>query len=216
MSKQKQIRVLIVDDHDMLRRGLALYIDTSPDLEVVGEAANGAEGVALCRQLGPDVVLMDLMMPEMDGVTAIRTLRGEFPELPIVALTSIIDEEMVQAALKAGASGYLLKTVGASELAKAIQAAHKGQVTLAPEVSRILVSAVQDADKESLPKTTLTAREQSIVALIADGASNGEIAAQLGIGIGTVKSHIGNILNKLGVRRRTELISLVLQGKIQL
>lgn len=201
------IRVLIADDHDMLREGLAMFLKAFPDMEMVGEAANGAEAVALCRRLSPDVVLMDLLMPEMDGVAAIRAIHAERPRTAIIALSSFGEERLVRGALEAGALGYLLKNVSADSLAEAIRLAVAGISSLSPEASAVLVAGppTQGAVDE------LTPREREILRLLIDGRTNAEIAAQLGLSVYTVKNHVRNLLGKLGVGSRTEAVSLALQ-----
>ena len=200
------IRVLIADDHDMLREGLAMFLKAFPDMEMVGEAANGQEAVTLCRALSPDVALMDLVMPEMDGVTAIRLIHAERPGTAIIALSSFGEERLVRAALEAGAMSYLLKNVSAENLAEAIRLACAGISSLSPEASAALVSGGR-----AEPAAGLTPREREILRLLVDGRSNAEIAAHLGLSLYTVKNHVRNLLGKLGVGSRTEAVSLALQ-----
>jgi two-component system, NarL family, response regulator LiaR len=194
------IRVLIADDHSVVREGLRMFLGRDPELEIVGEAADGAEAVNLARQLRPDVVLMDLLMPLMDGIAAISAIRNEVPETEVIALTSVLESVSVLAAVKAGAIGYLLKDTQAPELRKAIKAAAAGQVQLSPQASAYLMREVR------APETTeaLTERETEVLHLLADGQSNKEIARHLYIGEDTVKTHVRHILGKLGVQSRTQ------------
>lgn len=194
------IRVLIVDDHSVVRQGLRMFLSLDDDLEVVGEATNGAEGVRLTRELAPDVVLMDLLMPVMDGLMAIKSIRAEMPEVEIIALTSVLEDELVLDAVRAGAMGYLLKDTEADDLRRAIKAAAAGQVQLSPAAAKRLMRGMQTPDNPD----RLTARETDVLGLLARGLSNKEIARDLSIGEKTVKTHVSNILNKLGVLSRTQ------------
>jgi NarL family two-component system response regulator LiaR len=205
------IRVLLVDDHPMVRRGLATFLKIFDDLELAGEAADGHEALARCAQVNPDVVLMDLVMPEMDGATATRTIRQQFPNVQVLALTSFKDVQLVQNVLQAGAIGYLLKDVSADELAEAIRAAHAGRATLAPEAAQALVHA---ATQPPPPGFDLTERERVVLALLVEGLNNTQIAAQLFVSPSTVKSHVSNLLSKLGVASRTEAATLAMRHKL--
>lgn len=205
------IRVLLVDDHMMVRRGLATFLKIFDDLELAGEAADGGEAVQLCAQVNPDVVLMDLIMPGMDGATATRTIRQQFPEVQVLALTSFKEEELVQNVLQAGAIGYLLKDVSADELAEAIRAAHAGRATLAPEAAQALVHA---AAQPPAPGYDLTERERAVLALLVEGLNNRQIAERLYVSPSTIKSHVSNILSKLGVTSRTEAAALALRHRL--
>ncbi|RLC76280.1 MAG: DNA-binding response regulator [Chloroflexi bacterium] len=211
MTKPSHIRVLIVDDHAMLRRGLATFLLSFDDLELAGEAANGAEALRLCEQLHPDVVLMDLMMPEMDGSTATQLIRQRHPQVEVIALTSFREDELVQGALEAGAIGYLLKNVSADELAGAIRAAHAGRPTLAPEAAEALIHVATHSPE---PGHNLTPREREVLALMIEGLTNPEIAKRLGVSRSTVKFHVSNILIKLGVENRTEAVVLAVQHNL--
>jgi DNA-binding NarL/FixJ family response regulator len=195
------VRILIADDHSVVRQGLRMFLGLDPDLEVIGEASNGAEAVRLAHELHPDVVLMDVLMPQMDGVTATGKIRGELPETEVIALTSVLDDGTVIGAVKAGAIGYLLKDTQAEELCRAIKAAAAGQVQLSPEAAARLVREVRLPD---VPVTTLTERETDVLRLLALGRANKEIAAELTIGEKTVKTHVSSILGKLGVQSRTQ------------
>lgn len=194
------IRILIVDDHGVVREGVRMYLALDPELEVVGEATNGAEAVRLTRQLKPDIVLMDLLMPEMDGVAATEAIRGEMPDTEVIALTSVLEDQAIYRAMRAGAIGYLLKDTKADELVQAIKAAAAGQVQLSPEVAAQLMREV--GVPESPEK--LTERETEVLRLLAQGKANKEIAAELVIGEKTVKTHVSNILSKLSVSSRTQ------------
>jgi NarL family two-component system response regulator LiaR len=194
------IRVLIVDDHGMVRQGLRMYLRTDPELDVVGEAANGLEAVEQAHHLHPDVVLMDLLMPKMDGIAATAAIRCEMPDIEVVALTSVLEDVSVVEAVRAGATGYLLKDTGVEELCRAIRAAAAGQVQLAPAAARRLLSAMSG----SQPKGDLTPREEDVLRLVAMGRSNAEIARELTIGEQTVKTHVSHILAKLGLSCRTQ------------
>jgi NarL family two-component system response regulator LiaR len=211
MEKGKRIRVMIVDDHDMVRRGLSAFLKAKPDLELVGEARNGREAQVVCEQVEPDVILMDLVMPEMSGAEATRAIRGQRPEVQVVALTSFEDRELVQQALQAGAISYLLKNVSANELADAIRAAHSGRSTLAPEAAQALI---QSAAQEPARGHDLTSREREVLALMVEGLTNPQIAERLVVSRSTAKAHVSNVLSKLGVANRAEAIALALQQKI--
>ena len=194
------IRVLIADDHSIVREGLRMFLGRDPELALVGEAADGAEAVSLSRELRPDVVLMDLLMPVMDGIAATSAIRSELPETEVIALTSVLESAAVVGAVKAGAIGYLLKDTQAHELRRAIKAAAAGQVQLSPQASAYLVREVR------APETTgaLTEREAEVLRLLAQGQSNKEIAQTLQIVEDTVKTHVKHILSKLGVQSRTQ------------
>jgi len=207
------IRVLLVDDHAVVRMGLRAFFDLLPDIDVVGEAADGSEGVAMCRRLTPDVVLMDLLMPNMDGVTAIARIKAELPETEIVTMTSFIEEEKVTAALEAGASGYVLKDAEAEEVAQAIRAAHAGEVHLDPQVARLLAQRMR-AKKEPEPVEPLTEREKDVMRLLAQGMSNKDIGARLFITERTARTYVSNILGKLGLASRTQAALWAVEHKL--
>jgi len=210
-SPSPRIRVLIVDDHPMVRRGLATFLQVYDDLELAGEAAGGQEAVQLCARLRPDVVLMDMAMPEMDGAAATRLIRKQSEAVRVIVLTSFKDETMIQSALQAGAIGYLLKDVSSEELAQAIRAAHAGRTTLSPEVAEAMVHAAGQPPK---PGLDLTERERVVLALLVEGLNNTQIAKKLGVSPSTIKSHVSNILTKLGVSSRTEAVTLALRNKL--
>ncbi|PRX42691.1 LuxR family two component transcriptional regulator [Planifilum fimeticola] len=197
------IRVLLVDDHEMVRLGLSAYLDTQPDIEIVGEASDGKEAVRLAEELKPDVILMDLVMEGMDGIEATREICRVTDKPKIIVLTSFVDDDKVVPALEAGALSYLLKTSQAREIAEAIRAAARGESVLASQVTGKVLSRMR-RHREPEPHETLTAREMEVLKLIAEGKSNQEIADQLFIAIKTVKTHITNILSKLGVEDRTQ------------
>jgi two-component system, NarL family, response regulator LiaR len=207
------IRVMIVDDHTMVRRGLTTFLKVFDDLELVGEAADGETAVQLCGELLPDVILMDLLMPDVDGISAIRIIRERYPAVQIIALTSFKEEALVQGALRAGAVGYLLKDVLADELAQAIRAAHVGRGTLSPGI----VQAMTRADGQPAPPGhDLTERELEVLALLVAGLGNNEIAEKLVVSPATIKSHVSNILAKFGVASRTEAATIaVRQGLVK-
>jgi two-component system, NarL family, response regulator LiaR len=194
------IRVLIVDDHSIVRQGLRMFLATDAELEVVGEAQDGLRALDLARQLQPDVVLMDLLMPSMDGITATAALRKELPQCEVIALTSVLEDRSVVGAIKAGAIGYLLKDTDEDSLCRAIKAAAAGKVQLAPEAAARLMREVSTPDETD----ALTERENQVLKLIATGLTNKEIAFDLHIGETTVKTHVGNILVKLDVQSRTQ------------
>ncbi len=206
------IRVMIVDDHAVVRSGLSAFLMVYDDLEFVGEASGGLDAVRKCPEFMPDVILMDLMMPEVDGSEATRLIREACPHVQVIALTSYKEEELVQGALKAGAIGYLLKNVSAEELANAIRAAYAGRPTLAPEAAEVLIRAATHKKEE--PDPGLTDRELEILQAMVDGLSNPEIAKKLFVSRSTVKFHVSNILMKLGAASRTEAVSMAIHGKI--
>jgi DNA-binding NarL/FixJ family response regulator len=208
MPSPTTIRVLLVDDHAVVRSGLSFFFSTTDDLEVVGEAADGEEALSLCAQLHPDVVVMDMLMPRMDGFTAIQYIRQHYPSIRVLALTSFLDGAFVQRALQAGASGYLLKDVQARDLANAIRAAHAGRSTLAAEATQALIQTMAQPAQEG---EALSAREHEVLAGVVRGLSNSEIAALLTISINTVRHHVRNILAKLEVTNRTEAVHVAMQ-----
>ncbi len=203
MTDGAPIRVVIVDDHAVVRRGLLAFLETEPDLEVVGVAGGGAEALAQLENLDglPDVVLMDLRMEPMDGIEATRQIRSRYADVEVVALTSFGENARVQAALEAGASGYLLKDADAGEVTAAIRAAHRGELQLDPAIARRLMSTLRPAT--SRPEE-LTARELEVLRLLAEGRANKEIAAALSLSERTARTHVSSILAKLGLNSRTQ------------
>jgi DNA-binding NarL/FixJ family response regulator len=196
------IRILIADDHSVVRQGLRMFLGLDPELEIVGEAADGAEALKMARELTPDVILMDMLMPVMDGIQATIAVRQELPETEVIALTSVLDDGAVVGAVKAGAIGYLLKDTQADDLRRAIKAAAEGQVQLSPQAAARLMREVRTPEAPSIQE--LTERETDVLKLIAQGKANKEIALDLVIGEKTVKTHVSNILLKLGVQSRTQ------------
>jgi len=211
MSSAKPIRVMIVDDYTMVRRGLITFLKAYDDLEMAGEADSGESAIQLCAEVLPDVILMDMLLPAMDGATATRIIRNQFPQVQVIALTSFKEGDLIKNALKAGAIGYLLKDVSADDLARAIRAAHSGRATLSPEAAQALV---EEANKPEPPGLDLTEREREVLALMIEGLNNVQIAGKLVVSPSTIKSHVSNILSKLGVTSRTEAVTLALRNQI--
>jgi NarL family two-component system response regulator LiaR len=205
------IRVMLVDDHNVVRSGLTTFLRAYDDLELVAEAKNGLEAVRLCAEKKPEVILMDLMMPEMDGIAATRAILAEYPQIKIIAMTSFEDEQLVQGVLAAGAISYLIKNVTSDELAKAIRDAYSGRSTLSPEAARVLIQSTRPSKQ---PLFDLTEREQEVLKLVVQGHSNQQIAEKLVISITTVKAHVSKILSKLQVSTRTEAIAYALKHKL--
>lgn len=207
-TQSTPIRVLIVDDHEMLRHGLSAFFRTCNDLEMVGEAQNGDEALTMFRDLMPDVVLMDIMMPEMDGIAATRAILDIKPDAKVVILTSALDTHSVLTALQAGATSYVLKSIAIHELAEAIREAYRGQRTLSPEVTETLIHATTHNTK---PSFQLSERELEVLRLMVDGLNNVEIAERLVVSRSTIKFHVSSILAKLGVKNRFEAVRIALE-----
>ena len=203
-----RIRVMIVDDHLMVRRGLATFLSAAPDLELVGEASTGRDAVRLCGQIGPDVVLMDLRLPELDGVAATRAIREAYPDIKVIAVTSSHEDVLVTEALRAGAIGYLLKDIGVTGLADAIHAAKQGRTTLAPEATQVLL---RQSRAPVAAGEALTEREREVLALMVRGLSNAQIAERLVLSRSTVNFHVSNVLGKLEVTSRAAAVSLAMR-----
>lgn len=210
VSAAPAIRVFVVDDHPMIRLGLIAMVEGETDLECVGEAAHGRDAVRLIPEVAPDVVLLDLLMPQMDGIEVLQALAARLPQTRFLVLTSLVEPAQVQRALAAGASGFLAKTASAQELVHIIRGAHGGRRVLSPEVTEALI----DAQRSPAPGADLTQRERDLLALMARGCSNQDIAGQLHIALPTVKYHVTNILGKLGASNRTEAVLLALRHRI--
>jgi NarL family two-component system response regulator LiaR len=202
---------MLVDDHTMVRRGLATFLKVQDDLQLAGEAGSGEDAIRLCAEVHPDVILMDLVLPTMDGAAATRLIRQKFPHVQVLALTSFKEGELIKNALEAGAIGYLLKDVTADELARAIRAAHSGRATLSPEAAQALV---ETASQPPAPGLDLTDREREVLGLMIEGLNNTQIAGRLTVSPSTIKSHVSSILAKLGVASRTEAVTLALRSRI--
>ena len=211
MNTSQTIKIMLVDDHNVVRSGLATFLRAYDDLEMVGEARNGLEAINICREKTPDVILMDLIMPEMDGIAATRAILQDAPEIKIIAMTSFEEEALVQGVLAAGAISYLLKNVTADELVTAIRAASAGKSTLSPEAAKALIHATRP---EAHPWFDLTEREMEVLNQVVQGKSNQQIADSMFLSLATVKAHVGNILSKLQVSSRAEAIAYAIKNKI--
>lgn len=212
MTQVKPIRVLLVDDHAVVRSGLAAFMMVFDDLEFVGEAGDGREAVQKCAELQPDVVMMDLVMPEVDGATATQAIRERWPHIQVVVLTSFKEDDLVQGALRAGAIGYLLKNASADELASAIRQAVAGRPTLSPEAARALIH-VNRTGYQTM-RYDLTDREKEVLTLMIEGLNNLQIADRLIVSRSTVKFHVSSVLSKLGATTRTEAVAIALQNRL--
>jgi len=210
-SSSQPIRVMLVDDHLMVRKGLSTIMKVFDNLQLVGEADNGASAIKLCAEVLPDVILMDMVMPGMDGAAATRAIRQQFPQVQIIALTSFKEGDMIKNALEAGAIAYLLKDVSADDLVRAIRAAHAGRATLSPEAAQSLVEA---ASQPPMPGLDLTEREREVLALMVEGLNNTQIAGRMTVSPSTIKSHVSHVLAKLGVASRTEAVTLALRNNM--
>ena len=211
ISPSQPIRVMLVDDHMMVRRGLATFLKVFDDLQLAGEAESGEAAIKLCAEIMPDVILMDMVLPVMDGATATRAIRQQFPHVQVIVLTSFKEGKLIQNALEAGAIGYLLKDVSADDLVRAIRAAHAGRATLSPEAAQ---SLVQTANLPPVPGLDLTEREHAVLLLMIEGLNNTQIAGRLTVSPSTIKTHVSHILSKLGVASRTEAVTLALRSGI--
>jgi len=205
------IRVMLVDDHTMVRHGLATFLKIFDDLQLVGEAESGEAAIQLCSEILPDVILMDIVLPKMDGITAIRAIRNQYPTIKIIALSSFKEGDIIQNALEAGAIGYLLKDISADDLAQAIRAAYSDRATLSPEAAQALV---KNANQQPPLILDLTKREYEVLVLMVEGLNNKQIAKKLTVSPSTIKSHVSNILAKFEVTSRTEAVTLALRNRI--
>jgi len=210
MTQQEPIRVMIVDDHLMVRDGLKVFLSVYDDLDFVGEASDGQTALEVCKRVRPDVILMDIIMPNMDGPTATRKLRAECPTVQVIALTSFAEKDLVQQAIRSGAIAYVLKDVDPVKLADAIRDANHGKGSIDTTAAKVLL----DTEIQPAPDYNLTQREEEILALVVKGKTNREIAGQLTLSVGTVRFHVSNILSKLGVSNRTEAVSLALKNDL--
>lgn len=211
ISTSEPIRLMIVDDHTMVRRGLGTILKVFDDLQLVGEAENGEAAIKLAAEVLPDVILMDMSLPGMDGAKATRTIRKEYPQIQVIVLTSFKDGNLIKQALEAGAIGYLLKDVSADDLVQAIRSAHAGRATLSPEAAQ---SLVETTNLPPPPGQNLTEREREVLSLMIEGLNNVQIAGRLTVSPSTIKSHVSNILAKLGVASRTEAVTVALRNQI--
>ena len=205
------IRILIVDDHAVVRSGLSKFLMVNKDFKLVAEASDGGEALQMVALYQPDVVLMDLIMPEVDGITATRAIRQKYPQVKIIALTSFSEQNLIQGALQAGVTSYLQKNVTAMELANAIRSAYHGRTTLSPEALNVLANA---GAQPPIPANELTERERDVLRAMVEGLNNHEIAEKLVISLGTVKFHISNIFQKLGINSRVEAVKLAIEQKL--
>lgn len=211
MTEPHPIRILLADDHTVVRSGLSAVLAMQDDFKIVGEAGDGEEALRLCERLHPDVILMDLLMPKLDGVAATKAIKERWPQIQVIALTSFKEKEYVEGALKAGANGYLLKNVSAGELVNAVRRAVAGQPSLSPEAAQVLI---QKVNEPAQPGLDMTGREKEILALMVEGLSNNKIAERLTINQSTVKFHVSNVLAKLGVASRTEAVALAVKRRL--
>lgn len=211
MRETEKIRVVLVDDHKVVRSGLGAFLQVYDEFDLIGEASSGKEAIEICNLLEPDVVLMDLVMPEMDGAAATRAIREKNPHIQVIILTSFKEDNLIEDALQAGAIGYLLKNVSADELACAIRSAKMGRPTLSPEATQVLIKS---AKRPVTPGHDITEREKDVLKMMIEGLSNPEIAEKLIISKSTVKFHVSSILSKLGADSRTEAVSIALQNKL--
>lgn len=207
------IRVLIADDHHVVRRGLSMFLDGFPDLELIGEAATGAEAIRLCGECQPHVILMDMALPDMDGIAATRAIREQYPGTQVVVLTGSQDDNLVQAALQAGAIGYLHKNVSVNDMAQAIRAAYAGKPSLSAEATQSLINLTMPS-RNPMPSYNLTEREQTVLELLVEGLNNQEIADRLFVSRATVKACVSIILSKLGVESRVDAVTLALRASL--
>lgn len=211
LSPSQPIRVMLVDDHPMVRQGLTIFLKAFDDLQLVGEAESGEEAIQLSAEILPNVILMDMSLPVMDGAAATRAIRQQFPQIQIIALTSFKEGKLIKKALEAGAISYLLKDASADDLARAIRSAHAGLSTLSPEIAQTLV---RNANELPAPGFDLTEREREVLTIMSEGLNNIQIAGRLTVSPSTIKSHVSHILSKLGVTSRTEAVALAFRNHI--
>ena len=213
VQQQERIRVMIVDDQPVVRSGLSTFLMVHPDMELVGEAGDGERAVRLCPQLRPDVILMDLVMPQMDGAEATKIIRERYPHIQVIALTSFKEKDLVERVLDAGAIGYLLKNISSGELAAAVRSAFSGRPTLSPEATEVLIEVTTNRHKHVLGDD-LTAREKDVLELMVEGLNNTQIAERLVVSRSTIKFHVSNILSKLESTSRMEAIALAIRNNL--
>jgi NarL family two-component system response regulator LiaR len=213
--KSKTITILLVDDHPMVRQGLSMFINTCEDLHVIGQAENAVQALELFREHRPDVVLMDMILPEENGITAVENIRAEFPGAKIIALTSFEDPGLIESALLAGCQGFLYKNIDVDELANAIRQVNQGRMVLDPNASEVILQMIhKPVARHEADSKPLSERERAVLALLVKGLTNRQIASQMQLQVSTVKQYISNILSKLGVRSRTEAVALAIQNKL--
>jgi NarL family two-component system response regulator LiaR len=211
MTEKNKIKVMIVDDHPLVRHGLKTVFEAYDDIELVAEAENGKEAVEICEKYNPDIVIMDMVMPILDGAEATIQLLKKFPDIKVIALTSFNDKDLIKKSLKAGAVSFILKNISGSKLVKIIKDVHKGKFVLSPHATKILLTELREKSDENIK---LTSREKEILALIVEGLSNKEIAKRLFLSNSTIQFHVSNVLSKLGVSKRTEAAYLALKQKL--
>ena len=212
MTEKQSIRIMLVDDHNVVRSGLSAFLSAYDDFYLAAETSSGERAIQLCQQSQPDVILMDLVMPGMDGATATGLIKEKYPQIQVIALTSFKEKELVEGALQAGAIGYLLKDVSADELANAIRSAAAGKPTLAPEAAQVLIQGTRAPAEK--PGFNLTNREHEVLTLMVDGSNNNQIAERLFVSVSTAKFHVSSILSKLNAASRTEAVSIALQNHL--
>jgi len=210
MTQLKTIRVMIVDDHDIVRRGLAMFLSGFDDLELVGEASNAEDAVGVCAEVQPHIILMDMMMPDTDGIALTHTIKALYPDVRVVMLTSSKEDYLIHGALQAGAIGYMLKNISVTEMADTIRSAYEGKPVLAPEVTQSLINMTLQP-RPTTPQYNLTERERTILTLMVEGLNNQDIADRVFVSRATVKVHVSTILSKLGVQNRIEAVRLAMQ-----
>lgn len=211
MAEKKVIRVIIADDHPLVRHGIKTVFEAYDDIELVAEAENGKEAIEICEQYKPDIVIMDMIMPILDGAEATSQLIKKFPDIKVIALTSFNDKDLIKKSLKAGAISFILKNITGSKLVKTIKDVYKGKYELSPQATKILLSELREKNDDNI---NLTKREKEILTLIVEGLSNKEIAKRMFLSNSTIQFHVSNVLSKLGVSKRTEAAYLALKQKL--